>query len=759
MLKEDPAESTRDILLIISNQLAHVANSSAPSTAAATPVQPSRPETWITRVNASFAASLALSLVAVLLTMLSKQWIREYSRALAGVASEEEQAKRRQFRYRGLERWKMAQLLSTIPTLIHISLLIFFCGLSDLLFHFHRAVAITAATIFALGAFLYMLFALLAAYFTECPYKSPLSDAVYDTVALIRRPFMGPEAKRSEISIVQTDPSLLWHSLKWLVDVPDFHLTPTTLEMVIATAVPSIAIATPSEQQMKQDAPWIPVLTDLAQCYRHPPTISDIMERNILSRSLAQLFIRETTDPELSPELREFHSLQSMIDERGASASQRRAVELWKAWNAMWGIGFSNWSYGLWSSFDWENGNISSFGEHTMFILMSINLRWIGKMMVMNRLHSMDHYGRFFFYTGTPDLPALPWDAELPPVDFGCPLSPRTIRLSLELAHAFITGKPKAQTLSHAIRNSIEKIRESTKDQQKREVDISVRIMDMSLRTVFRLLAQEDQSVFPELLDHIIMLSSGGFQSELSLTHSMKMLYWLWNRHPAFTEPRAFPYTYTNKDKDTDERRYRVARPYGEIARHFLETFLYLASTNRPPNRDQPWDFGGGGVDNTAWPPLDGGEYFDRVRLKLLLSGIEAGWLSNISNFDSIQEQLRHHLLFQMPEGENDVGLFHSWVFSPFDKLRPADKEACLGLCIAADIKDALRSRWHLNEITVEPKPLLPVESHLDAHNGINPTMNGNVTPIRDDITHAQVGPEQGGEEQSLVKSSRVVTE
>lgn len=66
MLQEDTQGSTRDILLVISNQLA---NNSAPVATTGS----SQPESWVIRVNAAFIASLCMSLVAVLLAMLAKQ--------------------------------------------------------------------------------------------------------------------------------------------------------------------------------------------------------------------------------------------------------------------------------------------------------------------------------------------------------------------------------------------------------------------------------------------------------------------------------------------------------------------------------------------------------------------------------------------------------------------------------------------------------------------------------------------------------------
>ncbi|KAJ3899423.1 hypothetical protein F5879DRAFT_888251, partial [Lentinula edodes] len=79
-------------------------------------------------INGLFLASLSLALVTALLSVLVKQWLQAYSSILAGSA--EQKALIRQFRYNGLVKWKVPEIVGILPLILHTSLALFLIGLS-----------------------------------------------------------------------------------------------------------------------------------------------------------------------------------------------------------------------------------------------------------------------------------------------------------------------------------------------------------------------------------------------------------------------------------------------------------------------------------------------------------------------------------------------------------------------------------------------------------------------------------------------------
>ncbi|KIK59932.1 hypothetical protein GYMLUDRAFT_244704 [Collybiopsis luxurians FD-317 M1] len=86
-------------------------------------VIPSKNDLWI---NGLFFASLSLSLATALLSVLVKQWLQAYSSISSGNAKE--RAVIRQFRFSGLEKWKVPEIIGILPLILHASLALFFVG-------------------------------------------------------------------------------------------------------------------------------------------------------------------------------------------------------------------------------------------------------------------------------------------------------------------------------------------------------------------------------------------------------------------------------------------------------------------------------------------------------------------------------------------------------------------------------------------------------------------------------------------------------
>ena len=83
---------------------------------------PFTPSRKIVAANVLCFASLALILVVAFISMLVKGWIREFDRGLAAIVKLRQRALVREYRYLGLERWKLLEIIHFLPVLIYCSL-------------------------------------------------------------------------------------------------------------------------------------------------------------------------------------------------------------------------------------------------------------------------------------------------------------------------------------------------------------------------------------------------------------------------------------------------------------------------------------------------------------------------------------------------------------------------------------------------------------------------------------------------------------
>ncbi|KAF9046006.1 hypothetical protein BDZ89DRAFT_890077, partial [Hymenopellis radicata] len=125
-LEPDPADTSALLLLRISEQLANGANGTIASLS-----QDFSPTLADIRINVFWFLSLSIALVAALVGILCKQWLREFEKD-AGLSYRHGLALR-QMRYEALKKWKVEDILSMLPLLLQLALLCFFIGLLNLL--------------------------------------------------------------------------------------------------------------------------------------------------------------------------------------------------------------------------------------------------------------------------------------------------------------------------------------------------------------------------------------------------------------------------------------------------------------------------------------------------------------------------------------------------------------------------------------------------------------------------------------------------
>jgi hypothetical protein len=108
-LKPDPAESSAWTLLAISQTLAAMSNGQAVTLPTQdTPDTPAfSPSRTAVVVNLLWFLSLSVSVAVSLIAMVAKEWCYMFMSGRSGAIYE--QARRRQHRWNGIEKWKMTE--------------------------------------------------------------------------------------------------------------------------------------------------------------------------------------------------------------------------------------------------------------------------------------------------------------------------------------------------------------------------------------------------------------------------------------------------------------------------------------------------------------------------------------------------------------------------------------------------------------------------------------------------------------------------
>ncbi|KXN87316.1 hypothetical protein AN958_08941 [Leucoagaricus sp. SymC.cos] len=189
-VKDDPAKNTNlllvELLRLQSNATHPLPDYTGPN------FDPHAPASATAkRVIIYHFLSLILSLSTAMAGILCLQWIREYGRSMSGMPGPRREHLGVHFmRYRGLEKWHVFTILTTLPLLLLLSLLLFFVGILELLFNVDK----TAATATAVMAGIMFLFILITTILpglvpcgksSQCPYKSPQAWIFYQFVKTV----------------------------------------------------------------------------------------------------------------------------------------------------------------------------------------------------------------------------------------------------------------------------------------------------------------------------------------------------------------------------------------------------------------------------------------------------------------------------------------------------------------------------------------------------------------------------------------------
>jgi hypothetical protein len=184
MLEQDPTDVMVDALIFFINNTANGTHTPYPRVSFS-------PPTHAVSVNCLFFASLSASIVAALASVVSLQWVAEYDAAVSrSGSSPEDRVKRRQFRYSGMEKWKMREIIAALPILLYFSLVLFFIGLAQWMWSVHTTIGGVVLVGMLLGTVFYAVTTLLSVVFPSSPYRAPIVRWIYVLIHIVTRPLI-----------------------------------------------------------------------------------------------------------------------------------------------------------------------------------------------------------------------------------------------------------------------------------------------------------------------------------------------------------------------------------------------------------------------------------------------------------------------------------------------------------------------------------------------------------------------------------------
>ncbi|KAH7325339.1 hypothetical protein B0J17DRAFT_527745, partial [Rhizoctonia solani] len=156
-LQPDPTEVAAETLQAISQTLLAMASNAQVSPEAGLAGGNSTstfvPSRAAVIVNTLWYLSLGLSIATSLMAMLAKDWCRSFLANRTGDLYS--QSQRRQRKWAMIERWKMHELILVLPSLIHLSLLLFAVGLCISVWELNRTVSIPVICVTGVVALFY----------------------------------------------------------------------------------------------------------------------------------------------------------------------------------------------------------------------------------------------------------------------------------------------------------------------------------------------------------------------------------------------------------------------------------------------------------------------------------------------------------------------------------------------------------------------------------------------------------------------------
>ena len=173
-IRQNPQDTSNFYLSNIYQTLADPNRSNTPTPPPPFP-PPFSPPNYAVWVNALWFLSLAISLTCALLATLVHQWARRYLRVTQPRYSPNKRARIRSFFAEGVDRCLLPWTVEAMPTILHISLFLFFAGLVVFLHNFNLTIFKLALSWVGGCTALYGCITCMPIFRHDSPYHTPLS--------------------------------------------------------------------------------------------------------------------------------------------------------------------------------------------------------------------------------------------------------------------------------------------------------------------------------------------------------------------------------------------------------------------------------------------------------------------------------------------------------------------------------------------------------------------------------------------------------
>jgi hypothetical protein len=162
------------------------------------PQDPTFNKTAGTIINAAFFSSLIISLNAVVMATLVKQWLAEYTWALESRSgSSQEILALRQVRFNGFNKWKLPQIIDYLPLQIIFAVFLFFTGVAYLAWTLDVVVGLITSVLVGASGIFFITTSILPTFYPESVSRSPQAWLVHHARNSVKNT---PSSSRKEIS-------------------------------------------------------------------------------------------------------------------------------------------------------------------------------------------------------------------------------------------------------------------------------------------------------------------------------------------------------------------------------------------------------------------------------------------------------------------------------------------------------------------------------------------------------------------------------
>ncbi|KAH9067574.1 hypothetical protein EDB87DRAFT_8437 [Lactarius vividus] len=137
------------------------------------------PPNYAVWVNGLWFLSLVISITCALLATLLQQWARRYLKVTQPRYSPHKRARIRTFFFEGVEKYFLPLAVEALPTLLHVSLFLFFAGLAVFLCNVNLTIFKLALSWIGVCTALYGCVTFMPIFYHDSPYYTPLSILVW----------------------------------------------------------------------------------------------------------------------------------------------------------------------------------------------------------------------------------------------------------------------------------------------------------------------------------------------------------------------------------------------------------------------------------------------------------------------------------------------------------------------------------------------------------------------------------------------------